>query len=719
MQNSLRFRLTAILIGIAIAPLLLAGLILAQRSFAFEQAQAFNLQTQVAQNVSTTVEAFFVGINNDLNSLGDEIRNLGTADRAQQLSLMLSAISSGLFKDAYDELALLNPDGREVVRLSTSEIVPTDQLVDRSKKEEFKQPKATRDIYYGPITIDSSTGKAYITIAIPLYESRSTNLIGVLIANIRLDVIGSVISRVRVGDNQTVYLTNSTGYLLAHQDRTKALKDLQIQLPKTVTTQRGLDDANAVLAPNKILLGDQSVYIVAEKPARVALAFAYTTTITIVSIIMLALIAAIILGFFAVRQIVVPIEDLASIANQVAKGDLTQKAEMNRRDEIGVLATAFNSMTSQLLDLVGNLEQRVENRTTELAKANESIERRAAQFESISQVARTISSTSDLDSLLIQTTQVISREFDFYHVGIFLLDTAREYAVLSAANSDGGRRMLERNHRLKVGETGIVGYVTRTGKPRIALDTGMDIVFFNNPDLPETHSEIALPLHIGDQIIGALDVQSTEPNAFNQEDVNILATLADQVSIAIQNARQYEETRKALAESESLSRQFSQTGWNQFTSSRGLEGIHHTGSKSTLLYRKNGKGRDEGPSDRNQIKLQGRGAVMSLPVKLRGEVIGSVDVRSSESREWDQDELEIVTAIIERSAIAMENARLLTESQKLAAKERSIGEISTRISSQSDVDELLKTAAQELGRTLPGMEISIQLTKDEAEMRSA
>jgi len=275
--------------------------------------------------------------------------------------------------------------------------------------------------------------------------------------------------------------------------------------------------------------------------------------------------------------------------------------------------------------------------------------------------------------------------------------------------------MLERNHRLKVGETGIVGYVTRTGKPRIALDTGMDIVFFNNPDLPETHSEIALPLHIGDQIIGALDVQSTEPNAFNQEDVNILATLADQVSIAIQNARQYEETRKALAESESLSRQFSQTGWNQFTSSRGLEGIHHTGSKSTLLYRKNGKGRDEGPSDRNQIKLQGRGAVMSLPVKLRGEVIGSVDVRSSESREWDQDELEIVTAIIERSAIAMENARLLTESQKLAAKERSIGEISTRISSQSDVDELLKTAAQELGRTLPGMEISIQLTKDEAE----
>ncbi|MEP6895207.1 MAG: GAF domain-containing protein, partial [Chloroflexota bacterium] len=202
---------------------------------------------------------------------------------------------------------------------------------------------------------------------------------------------------------------------------------------------------------------------------------------------------------------------------------------------------------------------------------------------------------------------------------------------------------------------------------------------------------------------------------FNQEDVNILSTLADQVSIAIQNARQYEETRKALAESESLSRQFSQTGWSKFTRSQKLEGIHHTGAKSTLLYRENGKNKDEGDLERNQLRPQGRGAVLSLPVKLRGEVIGSVDVRSPESRQWDQDELEIVTAIIERSAIAMENARLLTESQKLAAKERSIGEISTKISAQSDIDELLKTATQELGRSLPGMEISIQLMKGEAE----
>jgi len=275
--------------------------------------------------------------------------------------------------------------------------------------------------------------------------------------------------------------------------------------------------------------------------------------------------------------------------------------------------------------------------------------------------------------------------------------------------------MLERNHRLKVGETGLVGYVTGTGRPRVALNTGADTVFFNNPDLPETHSEITLPLRTGDDMIGALDVQSTEPNAFNQEDINILSTLADQVSIAIQNARQYEETRRALAESQALSKQFVQTGWSRFTQTSKIEGIRHTGAKATLLYKQNGKGKDEDASEKNQLTTRSRGAILSLPLKLRGEIIGSVDVRSPENRQWDQDELDIVTAIIERSAIAMENARLLAESQNLAAKERTIGEISAKISAQSDINELLKTAAQELGRSLPGMEIAIQLKKEAAE----
>jgi len=363
----------------------------------------------------------------------------------------------------------------------------------------------------------------------------------------------------------------------------------------------------------------------------------------------------------------------------------------------------------ELQALSASLEQRVAERTSELASANAKNERRAAQFEAIAQVSRTISSTQDLNTLMPQITSVISRLFGFYHVGIFLLDTKNEYAVLSAANSEGGQKMLARGHRLKVGETGIVGYVTSTGNARVALDTGSDVVFFNNPDLPHTRSEMALPFKVGPVVIGALDVQSKEPNAFAEEDISILSILSEQVGIAIQNSRQYEETHRALAESETLSRQFVRQGWQEFTKARNLAGIRHTGARATLLYSKNG-GTE---ASKDQTAAQPKGALLVLPVKLRDEVIGTVNVRSPGNREWDQDELDIVTAIIERAAVALESARLLTESQKRAAKERTIGEISAKISAQSDIDELLKTATIELGRTLPKANISIQFKKED------
>ena len=387
---------------------------------------------------------------------------------------------------------------------------------------------------------------------------------------------------------------------------------------------------------------------------------------------------------------------------------LNENAERARLGEVEVA-----KRNADLQAFSEGLEKIIKDRTVQLDLARQISDRRASQFEAIARVTRTISTTHDLEILLAQIPEVINREFGFYHIGIFLLDAAGEYAVLSASNSSGGRRMLANAHRLKVGEVGIVGYVTAVGRARVALDTGSDAVYFNNPDLPETHSEIALPLLLGERVIGALDVQSDQPNAFDQTDIQILSTLADQVGIAIQNARQHEETRMALTESESLSRQFVEAGWSRFSKTRAMEGIHHTGVRSKILYRRPGNDNTESPDDAVTLKPRGRGAVLSLPVKLRGAVIGSVDVRSPENRRWTDDELDIVGAIIERAAIAMENARLLEDSQILATKERTISEISARISGQSEVDDLLKIAVQELGRNLPGMDVSIQLIRDQ------
>ncbi|MCB0119819.1 MAG: GAF domain-containing protein, partial [Anaerolineales bacterium] len=165
-----------------------------------------------------------------------------------------------------------------------------------------------------------------------------------------------------------------------------------------------------------------------------------------------------------------------------------------------------------------NLEQRIQERTQVLDK-------RTSQLQAVADVGKSITSYRNLSELLQQATRLIHENFGYYHVGIFLLDERKEYAVLTATNSEGGRAMLERGHFLKVGETGIVGFAAGNLQARIALDVGADAVYFNNPDLPKTRSEMALPLVASGQILGVLDVQSTESRAFNEDDVSTLQIL--------------------------------------------------------------------------------------------------------------------------------------------------------------------------------------------------
>ncbi len=596
--------------------------------------------------------------------------------------------------------------------------------------------------------VDAAGGGLVVTVAEPVYIGNEFR--GVVAADVQLSTITERISSIRVGQTGYAFMLDDSGRIISmpsagyemfgiNLDALSADEffkqtilgqgsvELDAITRRMVAGGNGLniipvDGIDTYITYTRIPSTDYSLAIaVPVSEMQTAITIARTETElqtrsalrTAAIVLAVLFISAVMVSLVLGQIIAAPVLRLTQTANQIIDGDLNAQAAVPSRDEIGTLAQAFNTMTSRLREILEGLEQRVAERTSELASANEKNERRAKQFESVAQITSTISSTRNLDSLLPEITTAISNQFGFYHVGIFLLDSRREYAVLSAANSQGGQRMLARNHQLKVGETGIVGFVTGTGKPRVALNTGQDAVFFNNPDLPETRSEISLPLRAGDEVVGALDVQSTKPNAFDQEDINILTTLADQVSIAIQNARQYEETRKALAEADLLSRQFIRTGWQQFTTSRKLVGIRHTGARATLLYRKNGQNKNEADMNLNQVKTEFNSTTLSLPVKLQGEVIGSVDVRAPGNRKWEQDELDIVTAILERAALAMENARLLAESQKLVAKERTIGEISAKISVQSDINELLKTAAQELGHTLPGAEIAIQFNKDD------
>ncbi len=353
-----------------------------------------------------------------------------------------------------------------------------------------------------------------------------------------------------------------------------------------------------------------------------------------------------------------------------------------------------------LLQLNTDLEKRVQERTAELAESTNQIQKRASQLETIAKTARSAASANNLNELLTTFTRDISERFGFYHVGIFLIENNREYAVLSAANSEGGAKMLAREHRLKVGAQGMVGYVAARGTPRIALNVGEEAVFFNNPDLPETQSEMSLPLRFGGEIIGVLDIQSKTQNAFSEQDVEIFSILADQVSVAIQNARSLEKAQRALLEVELATSQLTGQAWKQHTEMLALQGYRYDGVKSEPL-RTGTKG--DTPE------------TLTIPVRLRGQLIGRLKLKASDTnRQWSADERAIIDSTAERMAIALEGARLLDEAQKRATREQRISEISSKLGSTFQLDSILRDTVEELGQALNGSIVSFQLVNPSA-----
>jgi GAF domain-containing protein len=369
----------------------------------------------------------------------------------------------------------------------------------------------------------------------------------------------------------------------------------------------------------------------------------------------------------------------------------------------------------ELQELNQGLEDRVSSRTAELELANQRNEKRARQFEAIAQVARATTTNEDLETLLPHLTTLISDQFGFYHTGIFLLDDNRENAVLRAANSQGGKRMLERKHKLLIGQTGIVGFVSATGTPRIALDVGADAVFFNNPDLPETRSELALPIRISEEIIGVLDVQSTASNAFQEEDIEVLSTLADQVAIAIQNARSYETTQELLKEAQRISSTYLQDAWQVLQSEESIIGYRVVENQTSPLD-KPLKSTEAQKAIRNKqtIAENGETAVIAIPIRIHEDVIGVMDIRSLYQHEWDEDEVDIAEAVAERLSLALESSLLLKATRRQAEIERITSDISGKIGATTQFDSILRTAAEELSRVLGGSEVLVQIQPTES-----
>ena len=378
-------------------------------------------------------------------------------------------------------------------------------------------------------------------------------------------------------------------------------------------------------------------------------------------------------------------------------------------DNINKALQRARQSNRELQTIRASLEERVEERTRELA-------RHSTYLEATAQVAGQIAATLELQDLLSNVVALISDQFGFYHTGVFLLDAKTEWAELKAASSVGGKQMLERSHRLRVEEKGVVGYAAHRGQARIALDTDADAVFLQNPDLPDTRSEIALPLRARGQTIGVLDVQSTVPQAFGEEDMTVLQTLADQVALAISNSRLFQQSQESLEAERRAYGELGRQAWIQVLQTRPELGFvsdqQGTVPAGPALEPRMQKALQTG----HAIVAGQDGTALAIPIQVRGHTIGVVDVQrpSDSGREaWTPDQIAMLQTLADQLGVALDSARLYEDSQRRAIQERLVGEITSRMRESLDMETVLKTAADQIWGTLGMSKVTVRLVSEE------
>lgn len=358
---------------------------------------------------------------------------------------------------------------------------------------------------------------------------------------------------------------------------------------------------------------------------------------------------------------------------------------------ISLLKAEFKSVAEKFQAALGvlsrdraDLEKRVEERAAGLIKKTDQL--RAASY-----ITRQIAELQELDTILNVVTRLVSDQFGFRHAGIFLMNETGDEVVLVSASSEGGRRMVESGHAVKVNSQGLVAFAASQKKSRIALDVGPDAVSFNNPNLPDTRSEVALPMLVRDRVLGVLDIQSDQPMAFSTEDIDVLQTLADQVAVTIENMRLLEESQTALMQIEALTASRTREAWGQ----KVREGAY------AYTYTPLGV-RAGGTSEETDNALK-------VPITLRGQRIGTLSLARKDGAQWSELDRNMVQEVAYQAGLAIENVRLVEDATQRAGQEQLVGELAARFSQSMDIDSLLQTAARELGQIPNVAEVSMFL----------
>lgn len=383
-------------------------------------------------------------------------------------------------------------------------------------------------------------------------------------------------------------------------------------------------------------------------------------------------------SYFATRSISDPVKELIATFQKIEQGDLKQRVPVTATDELATVAMHFNRMVARLEDLQSTLEQQVKERTKQLTATIE--------------VGRVASSILDPDRLLSNVANLITEQFDYYYAAIYILDPSEKWAELREATGQAGGVLKQNRHRLEVAGRSMVAACIRERAPRIVQSLAEEKLKLENPLLPYTRSEMALPLIVGERVLGALDVHSTKAADFGVDVIETMQNMAGQVAIALENARLFQEAQQSINELRSIQKQYLFEGWTSVKS-----------YNEELEY---------GIGEPSEASSQ----VLESTINLRDQVLGLITLEGRD--EWTPEQQSLVDAVTGQAAIALENARLVSESRQIAMRERTLAEINSRIWSSPSIDSILQTVVRELGRRMDASNASIELSLDDEHDKS-
>ncbi len=446
-------------------------------------------------------------------------------------------------------------------------------------------------------------------------------------------------------------------------------------------------------------------------------------------------------AFFIARRITLPLSNLTETALAIASGDFERTAEVQSGDEVGMLAVAINTMTNRLRSMIESLEEHVRERTQ--------------QLETVMEISQNLSEILDLSDLLRRVVTVVKERFKYYHVHIYLLDKDHEILVMAEGYGKVGQELKRRAHHIPL--NALRSLVARAARERQAVvvnDVRTHPDWLPNPLLPDTLSEAAVPIMTGTEVVGILDVQSAIVNGISEDELAALQALANQLGVAVRNARLFAETQEALYEARRLQRLYTGQAWEEFRTGHPaayefrdptlppLEQVdtpeavlayqqqrlvRFTASAAVPdngqpLAEENGHEQQTPPAlpagDESGAPAEETGPLplqaLAVPLKLRDEIIGILGIHDVDpNRVWTDQELALIEDVCEQMAVAIENARLFEQTQRDVWRSQLIGETVRQLWASNDLQEVMKVATSRLAEQLQASEVVITLGTDE------